>query len=454
MRRFFLAIVVLLLATPARANGRYPAGKQVVFDPTDPNHFIVSATFGILESRDAGKTFSWACDSALGLPDQQDGMFAITSAGTTVAATLYTGVRTSNDGCSFRSAPDLEGYIVSDLSLSRSSPHELLAIALRRAIEGRYDAQIVRSDDDGYSWTKRGATLPVDFQPLTIDIAPTDVERVYLSGILGSADGAPSILLRSSDRGLTFTSSAIPDTSGSRYAFIAGVHPLDPDTVYLRVADPDGTVLWASNDAGVTFRKLFTGTGALLGFAISPDGNVMAFGGPKDGLWVGRGDGTDFRRQSDVRPNCLGFGAGALHVCTDSKQAGFSVGRSQDQGVTFEPLLRFDSLCGNVTCGKESQVGMLCPNDWETTAPVIGTTCRPDAGSVSTAEDGGAPGGAMAPELAADGASDRVVLSTWESSGGCQIVRFPARPYGLLALFGLLRRRVAASVRAGRPAGV
>ena len=72
-------------------------------------------------------------------------MFTITSAGTTVVATLYTGVRTSNDGCSFRSAPDLEGYIVSDLSLSRSSPHELLAIALRRAFEGRYDAQIARS---------------------------------------------------------------------------------------------------------------------------------------------------------------------------------------------------------------------------------------------------------------------------------------------------------------------
>ena len=107
------------------------------------------------------------------------------------------------------------------------------------------------------------------------------------------ADGAPSVLLRSSDGGLTLTSSAIPDTTGSRYAFIAAVHPLDPDTVYLRVADPDGTVLWASNDAGVTFRKLFTGKGALLGFAISPDGNVMAFGGPNDGLWVGRGDGTD-----------------------------------------------------------------------------------------------------------------------------------------------------------------
>ena len=121
------------------------------------------------------------------------------------------------------------------------------------------------------------------------------------------------------------------------------------------------------------------------------------------------------------------------------------MGRSHDQGVTFEPLLRFDSLCGNVTCGKESQVGMLCPNDWETTAPVIGTTCRPDAGSVTTAEDGGAPGGAMSPELEADSASDRAVLSTREASGGCQIVRFPARPYCLLALFGLLRRRFAAT---------
>ena len=370
---------LLLFARPVGANGRFPAGTQIVFDPKDSSHFIVSATFGLLETRNGGETFSWACDPVLGLPDQQDGMFAITTSGTTVAATFYTGIKTSDDGCSFRSSPDLAGYIVPDLTLSRSSGR-LLAFRLRIVSEQLVDTQIVRSDDDGRSWADVGASLPAELQPLTIDIAPADSQRVYVSGALGAASDRASTLLKSSDGGSTFSATIVPETDGSRYAYIAAVHPIDPNVVYLRVDDNGTTIIWASDDGGSTFRKIFRGTGSLLGFAISPDGSVLAIGGPEDGLWIGNGNGTDLHRQSDVRPRCLGFGGGALYACADQMRDGFSIGRSSDLGITFEPVLRFDALCGATICGSDSQVAKLCPADWPNVAPRIGATCGPTSG--------------------------------------------------------------------------
>ena len=58
-----------------------------------------------------------------------------------------------------------------------------------------------------------------------------------------------------------------------------------------------GSSIVVSTDGGHTFQKVFSATGALLGFAVSPDGAEIAFGGPDDGLWVGPSDGTGFTRQ-------------------------------------------------------------------------------------------------------------------------------------------------------------
>jgi hypothetical protein len=38
------------------------------------------------------------------------------------------------------------------------------------ATEGKYDSQVVRSLDDGQTWSNVGVPLPSDVRPLTIDI--------------------------------------------------------------------------------------------------------------------------------------------------------------------------------------------------------------------------------------------------------------------------------------------
>ena len=63
----------------AHANGRFPAANQVVFDPTRSEHLLLTTTFGLVETWDAGKTFSWTCESAFGLMGESDAMLAITA---------------------------------------------------------------------------------------------------------------------------------------------------------------------------------------------------------------------------------------------------------------------------------------------------------------------------------------------------------------------------------------
>src|SRR5439155_15765590 len=127
-------------------------------------------------------------------------------------------------GCSFRSSPELNGKFVADLALSRSTPHDLLVFHTDLSLTGTFDSQIVESVDDGQTWTAVGPPLAPTILPLTIDVAPSNAMRVYLTARLGSGDAYASVLMRSDDGGETFQSFPIPETMDQRIAYIAGVH--------------------------------------------------------------------------------------------------------------------------------------------------------------------------------------------------------------------------------------
>jgi hypothetical protein len=420
-----VAVAALTSGKGARANGRFPAGSVVVFDPSDASHVVVSTTFGLLESKDGAKSFGWICETALFIAGQQDTMVAVTRSGELVAAT-FDGIVTSGDGCSFTYPPELAQKIVPDLSLSKSTPDEVLAFHMVGLSNDEFDSQIVRSIDDGRTWANVGPALPLEVLPLSIDIAPSDRLRVYLSGRLGAADGYASVLMRSLDGGVTFERTVVPETSLESMAYIAAVHPKDPDRVYLRTDDTRGTVVWSSEDGGKTLRKRFTGAARLLGFAISPDGATIALGGPDDGTWIGETDGAGFDRRSDVGPTCLAWNAEGLYACADARQARFSLGLSRDGATTFEPLLQFASQCGRTSCAAGTGVGRLCPGEWTNVAAALGASC--DAG----ANDGDR-------DAAADAAAEHGPPKVVEPSGGCSLgERRGAPPWGALLVAFLL----------------
>ena len=435
------AAAVFVVGGGARANGRYPAASLVVFDPNDANHFVMSATIGLLESRDGGTSFRWRCESVLGAPGPQDLMTAITATGATVTA-KFDGVVTSSDGCSFFAPPELAGKSMGDLALRRSTPHELVAFYIDSRIDGGFDSQLVRSDDDGHTWAPLGAPLPIDLLPQTIDVAPSDASRVYVSARFGPTQSYASTLLRSKDGGVTFDSTEIPETANHHLAYIAAVHPFDPDRIYLRVYDPLGTLIWLSDDGGLTFRKVFTGTDQIYGFAVSPDGMQIALGGPGDGTWVGAADGTGFTRRADIQPNCLAWSADGLFACADQMVAPFSLGRSRDMGATFETVLRFDALCGQTGCGADTDAGLACARDWELVAPAVGTTCGTDAGTrdappSDAPRDHDASREASPIADAPPGAADGPEVVVEASGGACAMAPFPGKKGTCALSFGL-----------------
>ncbi len=402
--RVAVAALSFLVSNEALANGRFPTAGLVAFDPRDAGHFVVRTTFGLLESRDRGATFGYVCESALKLAVEEDPMPAFTEAGPLVVAT-FGGVLTSDDGCSYRFVPELEGEIVLDLARSASSPNSVIAFRLLGQGGGIYDSNVVRSDDAGASWTSF-PLLSDELLPLTVDFSARDSARVYLTARRGEGDGFDSVLLVSDDGGETFEARGIPNTANQNLAYIAGVHPTDPDRLAIRVDDLEGTVLLETSDAGASFRTVFVGSGRLTGFAYSPDGGELAFGGLAEGLWAGASDAEEFDRRSDVEPTCLGWNEDGLYACADAQRAGFSLGRSTNGGRTFAPLLTFAELCGRSSCGDDTDVGALCPNDWQNVGPILGATCDVNGGA-AVPDAGDAP---------ADAAPARP-----EARGGCAL---------------------------------
>ncbi|MFX8149165.1 hypothetical protein ABTK96_19690, partial [Acinetobacter baumannii] len=68
----------------------------------------------------------------------------------------------------------------------------------------------------------------------TIDVAPSDPMRLYVSGTFHDAAGTKKGALETSlARGKSWTRTVI-DIPGDAAVFIGGVDPLDPQRVYLR----------------------------------------------------------------------------------------------------------------------------------------------------------------------------------------------------------------------------
>ena len=148
----------------ARANGRLPATKELVISPTDPSLFAVEATFGLLVSRNAGASFGWVCEPALGYPSTavEDPSIGITP--TTLLAGIVQGVAVSTDqGCSWQFTLTEP---ISDIVVRRDDPHSALALSshylgLTDAGRNAFVTAVYATHDDGATWVQGRHPRPV-----------------------------------------------------------------------------------------------------------------------------------------------------------------------------------------------------------------------------------------------------------------------------------------------------
>ncbi|WP_437906845.1 hypothetical protein WME95_02595 [Sorangium sp. So ce327] len=407
-----VALVAMALPSPAAANGVFPSADQIVFDPADPARAVARMTYGLLTTRDGGASWRWICEGAVGYDDTagQSPPIAAAASGRVFAA-LTDGIAVGADGgCAWARAAELAGREVIDLSVRQGDPSHVVAVAAGTR-HGLW-----ASRDGGASWTGAGAPLPVGFVARTVDVAPSDRRRVYVSGLASEGGSVKGVLARSADGGETWQTAAVPGSTTSREPYIAGVDPVDADVLYVRIASAPGR-LFVSKDGGAAFAPVFTTEGFVRAFAISPDGATVVVGSDIDGVFRAPSSTLAFERVSSVAPRCFAWTDSGLYACASEFLDGFTIGRSLDGGATFEPLLQQGCIRGPLECAASTAVGAVCPADWPRIALMTGhRDCTPDAGSpaagsgtsaVATGATGAAAsGGGQASAAGVGGAPD------------------------------------------------
>jgi hypothetical protein len=396
-RPIHAALVALTLAGGARANGRFPATNQILARPGRPSELALRTTFGLLRSDDAGATWDWVCEKALGYSGTVDPPLAWHANGTLVAG-LFDGLAIANEGaCAWSADASIGKQVVVDVSLADPGGARL------DALTGSYDpasppgqpsyvSAIWSSDASGRVWSPTSARLPADVIVESFDRAGTDPRRLYVTGESEAGGTRVGAFFRSDDGGETWTRKAFPfEANGERSLFLAAIDPSRADRLYVRTGGADAGRVLVSEDGGETFRAIWSGAQPQ-GFALSPDGARVWVGTFRDGL--ARASTTDFAFTTVNRTpiGCL-YAAGASIYACSLDAYGFAAARSDDGGATFVPLLTLAKIRGPRACGEDAAAN-LCLAEWPVVKASVGIEDAVDAGPVPVF-DAGPPGPAQ-----------------------------------------------------------
>lgn len=441
-----LLAAVTLLAPRAGANGRFPTAQQLAPSPTDPSFVALMATFGVVLSKDTGKSWDWVCEAAVGYESSENPTLGVTANNNVLIATFEGLGLTTDRGCTWTIGVGGLTDLAVDLVVEPSDRHSALVLTSGYVGQGdagsTYNTRVWATHDDGATFTQVGQSLDPSIISETIDVAPSDATRVYVSGTRRIAGVANGVLLRSSDGGQTFTETDFPLVTGDaglidRAPFIAAVDPKNPDRVYVRVDNIDGTRLLVSDDGLVTTRQVWQAKGQITGFALSADGAKVYAGGPQDGLYVTTSTALSFTTQKwPGQVECLAIDGNRLLGCSN-EVSGFAVGASTDDGATWTPLLHLNCVRGPLACGASSPVTTQCAPSWAIQQDALGGACTFDAGTGGNADagDGGpSPTSGTGPATAKGGCA---TSSPGTGDGGALL----AGALGLVSIVVLGRRR-------------
>ncbi len=385
----------------ASANGRYPQAMQFAEDPSDAQRLWLMTTYGLLTSPDRGKTWHWICEQALGISTSVpfDPTFGIHENGSIIMG-LTEGLRSSKTGgCDWKQAiPEVADSFVMDVSVDPAARNRgIVLVSFGITPEGSnrtvYTNQIWETTDNAETFRLMAENLPDNVYSTTMDAAPSDPQRLYVSAQELAADGLTTtpLLFRSRDRGQTWQSLPVPMRTPFGSSYIAAVHRTNPDILYLRTLEyieggpaerlAESTLLYTSN-GGDTWRELFRGQAPMLGFALAADGSevFIGFGDPSDrgtaidpaklGLWRASTSDFEFEKRFNHTVQCLGWSTQGLYACSRLDPAGFDLGLSKDGGRNFEVVQNRRRINGPAPCAAGTAGANQC------TAEVWRATCE------------------------------------------------------------------------------
>ncbi|NUO52009.1 MAG: hypothetical protein HOV80_24425 [Polyangiaceae bacterium] len=379
---FAVTAGVFALPQRAEANGRYPEATQLVVGPSNPDRILVRVTFGMLVSQNGGADWRWVCEQSIGFQDVFDPPVALLQ-GEVILAGLQVQLSQSTDfGCGFSPAqPDLlSNRYVLDVTAERAAPQNGWAVTTDGP-DNAHDTQVFFTTNAGASWASAGPPLDVSFRSITIDVAPSNPNRVYVSGLMG--DFYEPVIAVSDDAGQTWSYRQDLGVEGAPY--IGAIDPNDEDRLYVRAPGNDIDTLYVSTNAAMSFEPVAERPGRMLGLALSEDGSRIAIGGPSFGIETADAFDLQFTKKSSAGARCLTFHGAGLFVCGDEVLDGYTVGSSTDEGATITPIFNVAELLP-LECEPTKSI---CDDYWPSTQSLLGLDPATGSGVTTTTSSGG-----------------------------------------------------------------
>jgi hypothetical protein len=416
-----------LAASNALANGRFPRAERLIEDPSNPEHLVLAATYGLLTTRDRGGHWYHVCEAAIAGDNAYAGdpLLELLAGGVQIVDVQAALVR-STDGCTW--TPTLgtlaNGSIetIDDFAVEPSQRTTAVAV-VTRLVDGATSVTLEESVDAGLTWRPIGTPLPVS-SVLTLDLDPTNPAHIMATGLIPGDGGHAGVFLKSLDHGSTWMRTAIPNTGDYDAPHIASVSPQDPNHIFVRTDSwilPAGApeevandALLYSSDGGASWTELLRRSAKLLGFALSPDGStvLVGYGDPVDAAYYVDPMATGVYQASLSNPSfvsifsgnvtCLAWTHEGTYACTEQPVSGtyeelafFGNGDRLPSGAPMT-LMRLSDIQGPPPCC--APVAAAC--DWTSICPrfnacsdaAAAAPACVDAGvSVDASEDQAAP---------------------------------------------------------------
>jgi hypothetical protein len=372
---------ITLASRHARAQVAPPTVSQLVVEPGDERHVALRSNFGLILSHDGGRTWDWRGKTGMGYKGRADPAVAILRGGAIVLGVSTGAIAGDGAGCDFHPAAGIDPHVVDVFPIAQTRG---AALAVSVSFESS-TSRVWQTLDAGKRFRPLGSPL-AHFTALSLRVSPSEPKRIYMTGLVW-AESVRGAFARSEDGGRTFAVEPLPGSDSGSQPMVAGVDPRHADVVYVRFTGNPGRVRMSA-DAGRTFREVLSLPAPLQAFAVSPTGDTLFASSLEAGTYradAGSGRTRTFERIAREGVPCLAPMRGKITLlgCGATGRNGFIVGRSSDDGRTFEPLLEAEHLAP-AQCGVATSAGAVSAREWPRVAAAIARQGPNGAGSDTT----------------------------------------------------------------------
>lgn len=388
-----LAIAVVVAATGlAHANGRPANTSTINFRQGHDQDIAAGMTFGMVISHDGGTTWRWMCEKAILYGGLYDPDYVYNPSGA-LFATTFDGSLVTRDGCAFQPTQFGKKFF-STITQGPNGALYMAAADVADPMGNPGDAKIYKSTDNGLTFPTSATAGVINDWYNSIEVAPSDPTRVYLSGYRLTAGLRSFQIYKSVNGGTSFTpvTSNTFTTSENSSIDIVGIKNGAPDTLFVRVSLQSGDIgdaIWRSDNGGGTWTKIFEKPEEI-SFVVRKNGDLVAATRTL-GTFVSPGPTNPPLVAVPGAPhiNCLAENsAGELWACTRNYSTmnmpsdGAGIMKTTNLASWTKVLVDQDIL-GPVECAagtrQHDQCVYDCPNTTYDTAPATCPNVAPAA---------------------------------------------------------------------------